>query len=185
MASEHRRSRHGPALVLVPGIQGRWEYLRPAVDALARVVSRDHVLARATNAGRRARPARGFDVYADQVDARARRSAHRAGDDLRRLVRRPGRAAIRRDATASGRARWSSRRAPGPAGICVRGTSSTRALPWLFGPLFLAETPFRLRREDARGAARTRRPRRASRGGSCARSSPRRSRWRGWRRARG
>src|SRR4029450_10392502 len=26
----------GPPLVLIPGIQGRWEYLRPAIDALAR-----------------------------------------------------------------------------------------------------------------------------------------------------
>lgn len=26
----------GPALVLIPGIQGRWEWMRPAIDALAR-----------------------------------------------------------------------------------------------------------------------------------------------------
>ena len=26
---------NGPALVLIPGLQGRWEYLRPAVDALS------------------------------------------------------------------------------------------------------------------------------------------------------
>jgi 3-oxoadipate enol-lactonase/4-carboxymuconolactone decarboxylase len=26
---------NGPALVVIPGLQGRWEYLRPAVDALA------------------------------------------------------------------------------------------------------------------------------------------------------
>ena len=26
----------GAPIVLIPGIQGRWEYLRPAVDALAR-----------------------------------------------------------------------------------------------------------------------------------------------------
>ena len=35
---------HGTPLVLVPGIQGRWEYMRPAVDALAerfRVVTFD------------------------------------------------------------------------------------------------------------------------------------------------
>src|SRR5881628_1461530 len=25
----------GPPLVLIPGLQGRWEYLRPAVDALS------------------------------------------------------------------------------------------------------------------------------------------------------
>ena len=32
----HHRPRQRPPLVLVPGIQGRWEYMRPAVDALAR-----------------------------------------------------------------------------------------------------------------------------------------------------
>ena len=26
---------HGTPLVLIPGIQGRWEYMRPAVDALS------------------------------------------------------------------------------------------------------------------------------------------------------
>ena len=26
----------GPPLVLIPGLQGRWEWMRPAVDALAR-----------------------------------------------------------------------------------------------------------------------------------------------------
>ena len=26
----------GPPLVMIPGIQGRWEWMKPAVDALAR-----------------------------------------------------------------------------------------------------------------------------------------------------
>ena len=33
-------------LVLIPGIQGRWEWMEPAVDALGAAVPRHHVLAR-------------------------------------------------------------------------------------------------------------------------------------------
>src|SRR5665213_2822694 len=58
----------GPVLVLVPGIQGRWEYLRPAVDALAssfRVLTFPLCGERAS--GRRLDPSRGFDDYADQI----------------------------------------------------------------------------------------------------------------------
>ena len=39
----------GPPLVIVPGIQGRWEWMQPGVDALAQRCRVDHVLA-----GRRA-----------------------------------------------------------------------------------------------------------------------------------
>ena len=36
MSGRRSSRRRGPTLVLVPGIQGRWEWMRPAVDALAR-----------------------------------------------------------------------------------------------------------------------------------------------------
>ena len=35
----YERYGSGPPLVLIPGIQGRWEYLRPAIDALGVVLS--------------------------------------------------------------------------------------------------------------------------------------------------
>ena len=60
----------GPPLVLIPGVQGRWEWMRPAVDHLARrcrVLS--FSLAGDPGSGRRFDPARGFDNYLDQIDA--------------------------------------------------------------------------------------------------------------------
>ena len=58
----------GPALVLVPGIQGRWEWMKPAVDALAgtcRVIT--FSLADEPTCGGRFDAARGFDCYVDQI----------------------------------------------------------------------------------------------------------------------
>ncbi len=59
----------GPPLLLIPGIQGRWEWMGPAVDSLARrcrVIS--FSLAGDTGSGRRFDPARGFDNYVDQIE---------------------------------------------------------------------------------------------------------------------
>ena len=60
----------GPPVVLVPGIQGRWEWMKPAVDALAascRVVT--FSLADERTCGGSFDAARGFDCYVDQVGA--------------------------------------------------------------------------------------------------------------------
>ncbi len=58
----------GSSLVLVPGLQGRWEYLRPAVEALAgsfRVLTFPLCGERASRL--RFDPSRGLDNYADQI----------------------------------------------------------------------------------------------------------------------
>lgn len=56
----------GQTLVLVPGIQGRWEWMRPAVDALA---ARFRVITFSLPGERRSGlPPRVFDAHADQVD---------------------------------------------------------------------------------------------------------------------
>ena len=60
---------HGPPLVVIPGVQGRWEWLRPALDALARnhrVIS--YTLAGDFGSGVRYDPALGFDNYVNQLD---------------------------------------------------------------------------------------------------------------------
>ena len=60
----------GTPLVLIPGIQGRWEWMRPAVDALAarcRVVT--FSLADEPSCGAAFDEARGFRSYVDQVGA--------------------------------------------------------------------------------------------------------------------
>jgi pimeloyl-ACP methyl ester carboxylesterase len=58
----------GVPVVIVPGIQGRWEWMRPAVDALAarcRVVT--FSLADEPTCGSRFDPANGFACYVEQI----------------------------------------------------------------------------------------------------------------------
>lgn len=58
----------GAPVVLIPGIQGRWEWMRPAVDALAtrcRVIT--FSLADEPTAGATFDDASGFDAYVEQV----------------------------------------------------------------------------------------------------------------------
>ena len=59
----------GPPVVLVPGVQGRWEWMAPAIDALARscrVLS--FSLAGEPGSERGYDPERGFDDYVDQIE---------------------------------------------------------------------------------------------------------------------
>jgi pimeloyl-ACP methyl ester carboxylesterase len=139
----------GPALVLVPGIQGRWEYLRPAIDALAssfRVLT--FPLCGERRSGLRLDPARGFDNYADQIE--------RVLDD-RRVDRAAicgvsfgGLAALRFASTRGDRtAVLILASTPGPFFRLRKRHEVYARRPWLFGPLFLAETPRRVRREIA------------------------------------
>jgi pimeloyl-ACP methyl ester carboxylesterase len=58
----------GPPLVIVPGIQGRWEWMKPAVDELAavcRVIT--FSLADEPSCGARFDATQGFDCYVEQV----------------------------------------------------------------------------------------------------------------------
>ena len=58
----------GPPIIVVPGIQGRWEWMKPGIDALARrcrVVT--FSLADERSCGGRFDPHTGFDCYVDQV----------------------------------------------------------------------------------------------------------------------
>ena len=60
---------NGPPLVLIPGMQGRWEWMRPTVNALARhfrVLS--FTLAGEWTSGDPLQPRLGFDSYTLQVD---------------------------------------------------------------------------------------------------------------------
>lgn len=59
----------GPPLLLIPGIQGRWEWMRPTVDALARrcrVVT--FSLCGEPGAGRTTDRAMGFESFMHQID---------------------------------------------------------------------------------------------------------------------
>jgi pimeloyl-ACP methyl ester carboxylesterase len=60
----------GPPIVVIPGIQGRWEWMKPAIDALAhqcRVLT--FSLADERGCGAHFDPTSGFDCYVEQVRA--------------------------------------------------------------------------------------------------------------------
>ena len=138
---------NGTPLVLIPGIQGRWEYMRPAIDALARhfrVVTFPLCGERAS--GVPFDENRGLDNYADQIAS----ALTQTGIPHATIcgVSFGGLAAIRFAAT-----RPQSTDAlilvstPGPGWRLRPRHEMYSQLPWLFGPLFLAESPWRLRAE--------------------------------------
>ena len=134
----------GPPVVLIPGIQGRWEWMSPAVDALerrCRVLS--FSLAGDRGSGRLFEPARGFDPYLDQIEE---------------VITRAGLA----DAAVCGVSfgglvalHWAARRPERTRALVLVSTPSPdwepgyrvnwylRA-PKLLSPLFVAQSPFRL-----------------------------------------
>jgi 3-oxoadipate enol-lactonase/3-oxoadipate enol-lactonase/4-carboxymuconolactone decarboxylase len=140
---------NGAPLVLIPGIQGRWEYMRPAIDALSgsfRVIS--FALSGERASSRRFDDARGFDNFVDQLDevldACGVRSAALCGVSFGGLValhyaaQRPGRAsALILTST------------PSPGFHLRRRHQLYLRAPRLFGPALIAELPRRFRKELA------------------------------------
>jgi pimeloyl-ACP methyl ester carboxylesterase len=124
-------------LVLVPGIQGHWKYMQPTVEALSR-----HFQVLTLSLGR----ASSLDDYTDQVartlDANGVDRAVVCGVSFGGLI------ALRFAATHPERARaLVLASTPAPRLRLRRRHQIYARLPWIFGPLFLAETPLRLRRE--------------------------------------
>ena len=126
----------GPPLVLIPGLQGRWEYLRPAVDALSAWF---RVLTFSLDAD-------DFDGYARQVaGALSETGIERTticGVSFGGLI--AVRYAARYPSHCSALVLAST---PGPALRLRRRHQFYMRAPWIFGPVFLAETPWRLRPE--------------------------------------
>ena len=126
----------GPPLVLIPGLQGRWEYMRPAVEALS---SCFRVLTFSLDAD-------DLDGYAAQVGrAMSDKGIERAticGVSFGGLV--AVRFAAEHPERCSALVLAST---PRPAlRLRPRHQLYLRA-PWIFGPIFLAESPLRLRPE--------------------------------------
>lgn len=142
---------HGQPLVLIPGLQGRWEYVRPAVDVLSerfRVITfslrGDREDRRLAAGGRRD----DLDPYADQVAA----VLDRCGVDRAVIcgVSFGGIVALRFAARYGPRAHaLVVVSTPGPQWRPQPRHQLYASAPWLLGPLFLAETPGRLRAELA------------------------------------
>jgi 3-oxoadipate enol-lactonase len=126
----------GPPLVLIPGLQGRWEYLRPAVDALA---SCFRVLTFSLEGD-------DLDGYAEQVgSALSEKGIERAticGVSFGGLI--AVRFAAQYPARCGALVLAST---PQPALRLRRRHQMYLRAPWIFGPVFLAESPLRLRPE--------------------------------------
>lgn len=134
----------GPSVVLIPGIHGRWEWMRPTVEALAarcRVLTTS--LAGDPGSGAHIDPARGFDSYVDQID---RLRAEAGLDGVALLgVSYGGYIALRyaaaRPAFVTALVIASS---PGPAWRPTRQHRRYVRWPRLLAPLFAAGVPARL-----------------------------------------
>ena len=137
----------GEPLIFVPGLQGRWEYMRPAVDALSetqQVIT--FPLCDEPAAQTPFHPERGFDGYVAHVesvldDLKIERAAV-CGISFGGLI------ALRFAATIPARiSALVLASTPGPRFHLRKRHRLYARLPWLFGPLFAAESPSRLRAE--------------------------------------
>lgn len=139
----------GAPLVFVPGLQGRWEYMAPAIDALAsgsRVIT--FPLCDEPSAQAPCRPAAGLDAYVGHIeavlDAMQIDRAVLCGISFGGLIAL--RFAAERASRVSALVMGST---PGPRFHLKRRHRLYARLPWLFGPLFVAESPKRLKAEVA------------------------------------
>ena len=127
---------NGPALIVVPGVQGRWEYMRPAVEALSAYF---RVLTFSLDAG-------DLDGYAQQVaEVLSRKGIDRAaicGVSFGGLV--AVRFAAQNPARCTALILAST---PRPAFRLRRRHQIYVRAPWVFFPIFIAESPLRLRPE--------------------------------------
>ena len=139
----------GAPIVIIPGLQGRWEYMRPAIDALAesfRVIT--FPLCGERGSRRRLNPTRGLDDFVDQIDAvldcchltRATICGVSFGGliALRFAAQRPERTSALVLVSP-----------PGPNFRLRRRHRIYARLPRILGPVFLVEVPRRVRAEIA------------------------------------
>lgn len=137
----------GPPLVLIPGLQGRWEYVAPAVDALSahfRVLT--FPLCDEPSSGLTFDPARELDSYADQIGAVLDRTG--ASRAVMCGISFGGLIAARFAATDPDRTAALILVSTPPSGMPLKRRHRIYLrMPWILGPLLLAEAPWRLRPE--------------------------------------
>lgn len=135
---------HGPAVVIVPGLQGRWEWMKPTLRLLAarcRVIS--YSLSGDMGSPRRFDPALGFENHTRQLEE----VLDRAGLDHAAVcgVSFGGFVALRYAALSPRRVSalvLASAPAPGWAPSAQQARWISR--PWLSTPAFVLTAPFRL-----------------------------------------
>jgi len=133
---------HGPALVLVPALQGPWQYMSPAVDALARRFRVVTFSLGAPDAGTRSAVAADADSLGRALDSCGIERAIICGVSYGGVV------ATHFAATQPSRTEALIVASSPGAGWHLRPRHEIYARwPLVFGPVFLAETPFRIRPE--------------------------------------
>lgn len=139
----------GAPLVLIPRLEGRWEYMEPAVDELARtfrVIT--FSLCGEPMSGMKLDRARGLDNYVDQItqalDDRRIERAVICGVSFGGVVAARF-AAAHPDRSAA----LVLASPPGPMFHLKQRHQMYARWPLVFGPLFVAETPWRFRKELA------------------------------------
>jgi pimeloyl-ACP methyl ester carboxylesterase len=148
----------GPALVLVPGVQGRWQWVEPAVDALAetfRVIT--FSLCDEPDWAGRSRPLATIDELSSQIGT----ALDTCGVDRAAIcgISFGGLPALRFAARSPERTRaLVLASVPGPSWHLRKSHEIYARYPRLFAPLFLATAPLRLAAE-VNSAIRARRER--------------------------
>jgi pimeloyl-ACP methyl ester carboxylesterase len=135
---------HGPPVVVVPGLQGRWEWAKPALLELARTCRAiSYSLSGDIGSGQKWRPAPGLDDYTRQLDEVLNRAglprAVICGVSFGGFV--AVRYAARHSARVSGLILAS---APGPGWQPNAQQAEWVARPWWSAPAFVATSPLRL-----------------------------------------
>lgn len=134
----------GPPVIVIPGVQGRWEWMRPALDALSRRCRTiSYSLSGDLGSGSRADRDLGFDAYLRQLDDVAERQ------DVRRFalcgVSYGGwialRYAARNPERVSALVLVSS---PAPGWTPSPRQAAYISKPWLSAPAFVASSPLRI-----------------------------------------
>ncbi|HEX6975645.1 MAG TPA: alpha/beta hydrolase [Vicinamibacterales bacterium] len=134
----------GPALIVIPGVQGRWEWMRPALEALSRRCRTISYSLAGDFGARHPRDARvGFGTYLDQLDDVIERTGVQQAAVCG--VSYGGLIALRYAATRSSRVS-SLIIASSPAPGWKPNPRQTRYVgsPWLMAPAFVATGPLRL-----------------------------------------
>lgn len=134
----------GPPLVLIPGIQGRWEWMRPAVRALARSFTvATYSLVGEPGTGQRIGADTPFDRHLEQVDEALARNGW--SDAVVCGVSYGGLIAVRYAAVHPDRVRALVLvSAPGPRWRPAPLIRQYMESPWASLPAFLAGAPLRL-----------------------------------------
>ena len=134
----------GPPLIVVPGVQGRWEWMQPALIALSRSCRTiSYSLCGDIGSGMRLDPRSGFDNYLRQLD----KVVEDAGIERAAIcgVSYGGWIALRYAATRPERVSaliLVSAPAPGWTPSARQRAHIDR--PWLTAPVFVAAGPFRI-----------------------------------------